>query len=233
MGSYFVIFIPSILLFISNGYSEYSYSIEPDGSHMFYYYSRFGDLSGTYPVVEISTKFNQFFIYPNSPSCPNFPKKIEKNRADSSFINYKFTEIEQEFCCQYDGKYTLNISIADQQIGTIKKDSRTQNGGKFIFYDLQKEPYAIAYVDQAKWNVLIVEFLDKKSIIGSMEKGFDREHHDEQNKSRGHIPYYFFLTIKNENFIDSNILLFFATFITDTFWDYDIRPVGKPKWYLD
>lgn len=102
------------------------------------------------------------------------------------------------------------IDIVDyhqKQLGYIQGHWWTSAAGKFVFYDQYEHPYAIAYVDQSKASVKIVDFVNQRLPIAVFTRWEDVWN----------------IKVHNEEVIDPRVLYVFSAFVSDAYRKFVTR----------
>ena len=102
--------------------------------------------------------------------------------------------------------------------GYIQGEFFTSASGKFVFYDQYQHPYAVAFIDQGKSSVNIMDYHNQRVPIAIFR--------------RTHVPggdYHWNVKVVREDMIDQRSLYVFSAFITDACWPYNTQE-GSTFW---
>ncbi len=103
------------------------------------------------------------------------------------------------------------------RLNYIQGDFSTTASGKYLFHDDSETPYAVAFIDQGKASVNIVDYENQRLPIAVFRR---------QYTPGG--DYYWHVNVIKEGVIDRKTLYIFAAFITDACWPYEM-PEKKPS----
>lgn len=206
------------IFFATQAYSSYTFMVQPWASFLYTYDTASAVVSNI--SVDINIFYVDFIGYP-----PDYlPPEIEK-----SDNGYYYKSLNENLMKAEKGSGTLTIFCENDEIGQIQKDNYTDNGAKFVIKDQNNESIALAYLDKALWHLTIVDIKDKESQIAYLHKyhqtkiqGMDQKHY-----------YAWKAEVKLDTIIDPAILIFFTTYLGDTYWDELKRPIGNPHWVID
>lgn len=207
-----------ILLLMGKVYSSYTFMIEPSISFL-YTYDRNSSI-----VSNISVTIDKFYIdFVGSPSV-YLPPEIQKENGNYSYEDLQGNLVKAEI----DSK-AITIFCKEECLGRIQKEHQSSNGAKFTLYDQFGKPIALAYLDKALWHLMIVDIHDKTSRIAYLHK-YHQTYLQGMNQS---LYYGWKVEVWQEKMIDPAVLIMFASFLGDTYWDELKRPIGKPHWNFE
>ena len=212
--SVFLIF----LLLMGKVYSSYTFMMEPSCSFL-YTYDRNSSI-----VSNISVTIDKFYIDFIGSPINYLPPEIQKEND-----NYSYEDLQENLITAEVNSKGVTVFNEAEKIGRIQKEPQTANGAKFTLYNHFGEPIALAYLDKALWHLMIVDIHDKTSRIAYLHKyhqtylqGMDQSHY-----------YGWKVEVWQEKMIDPALLIMFASFLGETYWDELKRPIGKPHWNFE
>jgi len=101
-------------------------------------------------------------------------------------------------------------------VGSIQGEFFTTAAGKFVFYDENQHPYAVAFLDQNKASVNIMDFHNQRVPIAIFR--------------RTYVPggdYFWNIKVVKEDVIDPQALYVFSAFIADACWPINTQGGGS------